>query len=620
MLAILNRRLVFLGLLLILAAIIVACGEEATPTTEPGPTEATSAPTEAPAATVAATATTAAASGATPAATPAPAAVPTPAMMEGPSGHIKVGMAEVAPIQHVLHLQTYSALKYDTLLTHEPMFQRDKDDNLHGLLVKEWTVGPNGLVHTFKLQEGVSWHSTRFGDWGEFSADDFLYSLHNVSTEGSRHPRAGRIRKNFTCPDCTLTKIDDYTVQLVRPTLSVEITWDSFRNGGGSVAMISKKHVETVGEEEANFQSVGTGSWELMEAKTDDFRRVEAVEDHWRKTPAFAEMTWIQFGEESTRLANFLTGELDTGQFALDSIEEIKRTPPDGVDYMVFLGQILWRFNMMGHNYYNDHEAHLGDKPQVPLGKDPLKCDLPYISCDRDLSSQEWDDARKVRRALNIAIDRQKLVNNLAFGEGEPWYVNYWDKAQIQKWGLTDITIPYDIEEAKRLLTEAGYPDGFEMDMVVTDRPPGSNTVGQAVLTMWQDIGVSATISQLPYVAYRPTLVNRTAAQYHSYNNTPSSPEPLNYYSVFHSTANGFNFGAQHPVLEEIINRAAATADEAERFAIEEEIARWLHAQELAIPLFGENMVWPLSNKLGRWEVGTGNIDWLGDWEHAPHR
>ena len=500
------------------------------------------------------------------------------------------------------------------------MFQRDKDDNLHGLLVKEWTVDPTGLVHTFKLQEGVSWHSTRFGDWGEFSADDFLYSLDNVSTEGSRHPRAGRIRKNFTCPDCTLNKIDDYTVQLVRPTLSVEITWDSFRNGGGSVAMISKKHVETVGEEEANFQSVGTGSWELMEAKTDDFRRVEAVEDHWRKTPDFAEMTWIQFGEESTRLANFLTGELDTGQFALDSIEEIKRTPPDGVDYMVFLGQILWRFNMMGHNYYNDHEAHLGDKPQVPLGKDPLKCDLPYISCDRDLNSQEWDDARKVRRALNIAIDRQKLVNNLAFGEGEPWYVNYWDKAQIQKWGLTDITIPYDIEEAKRLLTEAGYPDGFEMDMVVTDRPPGSNTVGQAVLTMWQDIGVSATISQLPYVAYRPTLVNRTAAQYHSYNNTPSSPEPLNYYSVFHSTANGFNFGAQHPVLEEIINRAAATADEAERFAIEEEIARWLHAQELAIPLFGENMVWPLSDKLGRWEVGTGNIDWLGDWEHAPHR
>ena len=50
------------------------------------------------------------------------------------------------------------------------------------------------------------------------------------------------------------------------------------------------------------------------------------------------------------------------------------------------------------------------------------------------------------------------------------------------------------------------------------------------------------------------------------------------------------------------------------------EIARFLHAEELVIPLFGENMVWPLSPKLDTWEVGAGTIDWLGDWENAPHR
>ena len=623
MLGILNRKLVFVGLLLMLVAIIVACGEEATPTAGPGPTEATSAPTEAPApiaaATVAATATTAAGSGATPAATPAPTAAPTPAMPEGPSGHLRVGMAEIAPVSHILHLQTYSALKYDTLLTHEPMFRRDGEANLHGMLVKEWEVDPTGLMHTFRLEEGVPWHTT-YGDWGEFSADDFIFSLNNVITEGSRHSRAARVRRNFFCEGCSLTKVDDFTVQLQRQTISVEISWDSFRNGGGSVAMISKNHVETVGEEEANFQSVGTGSWRLVEAKTDDFRRVEAVADHWRKTPEFAEMTWVQFGEESTRLANFLTGDLDTGQFSLDSIDEIKEASPEGVDYLIFPGQILWRFNMMGHNYYNDHESHLGDNPQVPLGDPAFDCSLPYISCDRDLDSEEWANALKVRRALNIAIDRQKLVNNLAFGEGEPWYVNYWDKAQIQKWGMTDLNIPYDIEEAKRLLTEAGYPNGFEMDMVVTDRPPGSDQVGQAVATMWQDIGVEATISRLPYVAYRPTLVNRTATEYHSYNNTPSSPEPLNYYGTFHTTANGFHFGAQHPVLEEMLLEAASTPDEAARFEVQGKIARWLFDQELSTPLFGENLVWPLAAKLGRWEVGVGNIDWLGDWENAPHR
>ena len=537
-----------------------------------------------------------------------------------PTGSLTVWMADVAPAQqHILHLQTYSALKYDVLLTHEAMFRRDKDSNLHGMLVKEWEVDPTGLIHTFHLQEGAPWHTT-YGDWGEFTADDFIFSLNNVVTEGSRHSRAGPVRRNFFCEGCSLTKVDDFTVQLQRPTISVEITWDSFRNGDSSVAMISKNHVETNGEEQANFESVGTGSWRLVESKADEFRRVEAVEDHWRKTPEFAEMTWFQVREESTRLAYFLVGEMDTGQFSLDSIDEIKQASPKGVDYMVFPGQTLWRFNMMGHNYYNDHESHLGDNPAVPLGDPALVCSLPYISCDRDLNSAEWANARKVRRALNIGIDRQKLVNNLAFGEGEPWHVAYWDKAQIQKRGLTDLSIPYDIEEAKRLLTEAGYPNGFEMNMIVTDRPSGSNQVGQAVATMWQDIGVDATISRLPYFTYRRTLVDRTATQYHPSWSTPSIPEPLLFYGRFLTTANGVNLGSQHPVLEEMLIEAASTPDEAARFEVQGRIARWLFDQELATPLFGENMVWPISSKLGRWDVGAGRINWLGDWENAPHR
>ena len=157
-----NPRLLFLGFLLVLATIIVACGEEATTTAEPAPAAPEATAAAVPAATAAAT-TVAAPSAATPAATPAPAvAAPTEAVMEGPSGHLRVGMAEVAPISHVLHLQTYSALKYDTLLTHETMFRRDKTGDLHGMLVKDWTVDPTGLIHTFTFEEGVPWHSSRF--------------------------------------------------------------------------------------------------------------------------------------------------------------------------------------------------------------------------------------------------------------------------------------------------------------------------------------------------------------------------------------------------------------------------------------------------------------------------
>ena len=123
---------------------------------------------------------------ATPTATPVSTSAPTQTVMSGPSGSLNVGMAEVAPVSHVLHLQTYSSFKYDALMTHETMFRRDKDANLHPMLVKDWDVDPAGLVWTFRFEEGVPWHTT-FGEWGEFSADDFIFSLENVITEGSRH-------------------------------------------------------------------------------------------------------------------------------------------------------------------------------------------------------------------------------------------------------------------------------------------------------------------------------------------------------------------------------------------------------------------------------------------------
>ncbi len=136
MLGIFNRRLLTLCLVLILTAIILACGEEATPTAEPVATQAAvdasaQAATTAAAPTSAAPAPTTAAVAPTPTATPtaAPDATvpaPTPQAMMEPTGSLSVGMAEVAPAQHILHLQTYSALKYDVLLTHEPMFRRDK--------------------------------------------------------------------------------------------------------------------------------------------------------------------------------------------------------------------------------------------------------------------------------------------------------------------------------------------------------------------------------------------------------------------------------------------------------------------------------------------------------------
>ena len=117
---------------------------------------------------------------------------------------------------------------------------------------------------------------------------------------------------------------------------------------------------------------------------------------------------------------------------------------------------------------------------------------LPWVSCDPDTGSADWEKARKVREAMAISIDRQKLVNNLAFGDGRPSFHQYWHghDSRLKQQGLESLTFEYDPDRAWQLLTEAGYPDGVELDMTLTEASvAGPIAVGEAVATMWEEVG-----------------------------------------------------------------------------------------------------------------------------------
>ena len=155
--------------------------------------------------------------------------------------------------------------------------------------------------------------------------------------------------------------------------------------------IVSKKQTDEIGAEEANGQIAATGSWDLVEFRTGEFWRMEAVLDHWRKTPHFAELIFREIPEESSRIAGFQTGNLDTTLIAFDSLSlvegvegaEIIRLPGGGESALTFYGQ-----------YY----VGIGTEDQQP-GYDP---DLPWVSADPDITSAEWARASKVRNALSV--------------------------------------------------------------------------------------------------------------------------------------------------------------------------------------------------------------------------
>ncbi len=619
-------KAVIVGVLLLLLAVIIACGEEETTAT------ATPAPaTPAPDATAAA---------ATPTAAPATAAAPTEdAMMDDkvPEGTLNVGMSGLGPYVATLYDASYYKNRFAELVTHETLFIMDFDGEWAPRLIKSFDISPDGLTYTMHLQEGAKWHAgaDSQGDWGEFVADDLIWSLKEIAREGSNHVQAGNTRRVFDCDECTLTKIDEYTVELKRTTPTFELTWYSQAPIPG-FSMNSKKHYDTVGQDVALLEDVGTAPWEMVEHRTDDFRRMKAVEDHWRLTPDFAEMYWHDILDESTRLANFLAGKLDTGIFASDSVQAMKDTPVEGQSFMIFPAAIVQMMWFGGGYYTPDSPNHHPDaNGEIRVKVDPegtsyeYFCDdgsgedqrRPWVACDREVGSEDWERARKVRLAMTLAIDRQGLINNIAFGEGEPWYIGIWaNRGRMEQLGLNDLSWDYDPERAMELLEEAGYPDGFEVPIAKRQGTGTLLLVKDAVAVMWEKVGLQTKLRNVQPASYRTISQARKANDMYGLNDAPSFPEPLRVYgTVYSSSANDIS-GTNHPEIDRLIELTRETQDTDERWKVQGELAEFIFHQVFTLPLYAENSVWPLSGKVGPWEAAPAELDWLSYWDTPPRK
>ena len=618
------------GVFIVLMALIVACGEEATPTVAPEappPPPPAAAPDPAAPTPVATARPTA-----TPVATATPA--PPPPAKVAPQGTLDVAIADLGPFATALFNQNFRYSVIEVRTTNELAFVLTPEGNVEPRLATGFDLKetPEGAIYTFKLQGGVPWHKN-LGDWGEWNADDFIFSMRSASKEGSTQSSSGAIRRVFTCDECELTKIDDLTVQLKRPAPTITILWDITQYQGGSPGAHSKRHFTSrVGagkEDQANLEAVGTGPWELVEQKTSQFRSFKAVQDHWRFSPDWEEMVWHDIVEDSTRVANFLAGILDTAAFSLEDIQTLKQENLPGVKFLSFAAGATQQLRIHGGQYYPDAPAHQpkadGSPAQRALGDGASYLDVcekaAWVSCDRDTSSLEWDKARKVRQAMNLAIDREKLINNLAFGDGRPYFHPIFQgyDGRMKEFGLDKLVWDFDPQRARELLAEAGYPDGFDIDMFLVPRGPGAVEASQAVATMWQDVGINAIQEHTIGSAFRPKRVARTALGVSSYRNGPGN-EPIRLYNLFYTSSSSFNQGFEHPEYEAMVKDTLETLDTDERFRKSAELGRWMFNNAMVISLYQEATNWPLGPEIDGWEMSASQLEFGNNWEKVPHR
>ena len=613
-LGITNTRTVVILLIALSLVLVVACGESATATPAPTEAPAGSAPTSPPAPTAEpaseqAQPTTAAPTQrpseptSVPTAKPAPTPVPTVAGATGPEGILNTGFREVNPFAaHPSLSSTIQAQFVGSGIGETPVSQ-DVNDVFQAELFSNWEVAEDGLTWTFTVRKGVHFHK----GYGEMTAEDIVWYFEEFGSPESLNGHARHVRRLLLDAEGSpISKVDDYTVTASTSVPHFDMLLRLARPNIGAIT--SKRQAEELGDEEAALDGAATGPWEIVEHLSGSYWRMKAVEDHWRKTPDFAELYFYNIPEESTRVANFQTGNLDTMQMNLDSKPVIDQVP--GIEYMrVAFGGTLQVALGLG----NFHVPGL-DRPSW----DP---DLPWVSASPDINSEEWNQARKVRLAMAMAIDKQTIVDTLLRGIGQPLALWGWE-ANMHRLPDDMQQREFNPEKARQLLAEAGYPDGFEITLTPDIRGiPSEVEACEAVAVMWEDIGIRTRINRVPYATVAPIYRAReyTGANCHG---TAGVSDPMNLLgNAFNSNASGI-IGFEHPILDDLLERASMIVDDDARYELAIEAARFTWDHVVDEGLYSVDILWPLSTKVQDWgqHLEHGDRRYLTGTEYTKHK
>jgi ABC-type transport system substrate-binding protein len=432
------KSMVFVPLLLALS-LAIACGAAATPT--PALPAATKAPAPIAAAPVAPAAPAAAAATATPVPTAAPRPTPAPTVAAKPRvDRLKIAIEPLPYDSNVPREATSSAF-----LPLRPFMEFLVDVDMKTgqfvpQLATKWEASSDFKTWTFHLRKNVSWH---FG-YGQFTSKDVLHSLEHILTKESTHSDT-EVWKTLVGENAAAQVMlpNDHQVvfNLKRPNLDMAV-WQvtPYR----TLAMMSKTQWDKEGIEGVRKRPTGTGPYQFKERPPGQYMLLERVENHWRHTPEFKEIQMFFPPEDTTRLAMLLAGEAHIADFPR-SLQ--KQALAKGKKLIPSVIPLVFAQYAMGGLFF--------DTPEL----DPT---LPWTNI-------------KVREALVRAVDKKEIQRTIFEGKGEPM-INHYYLPSLPGWNPEwekqyEAMYAYDPEKAKRLLVEAGYPQGFKVTIVATVLP-----------------------------------------------------------------------------------------------------------------------------------------------------
>jgi peptide/nickel transport system substrate-binding protein len=402
-------------------------------------------------------------------------------------------------------------------------------------LAESWTISRDGLSYTFKLRKGI-----RFHDGTPLNAEAVKFSIERQILESHPFNKLGKYPfANFFFGNVkALVVMDDLTIRFIlkEPRASFLAVLTS-----GAASIVSPTAVRKSGADYA-LHPVGTGPFRYVSWDRGQRVVLERNPDYWRGPVKLERVIYRPIVEDQARLTELLTGTLDL----------IVGVPADFV-------------------------SQLENNPKLGLLKQ-VGAHVWYLGINNQ--KKPFDD-RRVRQALNYAVNKDALVRDVLKGTGAvsrgPVLPGTWGADP----GLR--AYPYDPERAKKLLAEAGYPSGFSTTMWVPESGSGMQSP-VAMATVMQSnlkaVGVNVALQTMEWGAYLAKLRTKEqelfALSWMAGNEDPD----MVMYPLLHSTQwtpNGPNRALyRNEKFDDLLAQARVLTDQGKRAEIYREAQRIL--------------------------------------------
>jgi peptide/nickel transport system substrate-binding protein len=444
----------------------------------------------------------------------------------------------------------------------ETLLSTDANLQMHPHLATKWT-NTDDVTWEIMLRDDVTFH-----DGSPLTADDVIFSLDRTD----KVPNSPAPFSDMVSSVESVEKIDDHKIRIKtkapNPALMEQI---------GRVFIISKKAAEnaTLDDFNSGKATIGTGPYQFVSWKPAESLTLKAYPNYWGEKPDFENVEFRFIANNAARTAALLSGSVDL----IDSVapSDVQRLQTEGnlKVYPIESGRLVY----LALNMRNDTAPGVVDASGKAIDPNPF----------RDV---------RVRQAISAMLDRGLLVDRILGGSGVP-------SAQVVPSVLgghvADLKpAPADAAEAKRLLAEAGFPEGFGITLYSSnDRFPGDGEIAQAMGQLLARGGLKVNgVQTQPYNVYASAA---TKGEYGAFifslgASTPNSEASLRSllqtYNAEEGTG-GFNrMRYSNPAFDTALKSAMEEFDYDARMKKLEDATRIAMEDQAIVPLYFQKIYW----------------------------